>query len=115
MNPSLFKRGRHQRRKSSQSSRLQRWYVTPRRRGRRRRSRGTKGSGVHDDPATASRQSKAMMQPFRLVSLGLAVISFTTFGTATAQQRPEQPPVSLLFVNVRVFDGKAEKLSETTN
>src|SRR5437016_14341869 len=56
-----------------------------------------------------------MMQPFRLVWLGLAVISLTTFGTAIAQQRPEQPPVSLLFVNVRVFDGKAEKLSATTN
>lgn len=56
------------------------------------------------------------MQTFRTLMLGIAIASLATVGIAAAQQRAaDQPPASVLFVNVRVFDGKADKLSETTD
>ena len=56
------------------------------------------------------------MQTLRRLMLGIAIASLAAVGTAAAQQRgTEQTPASVLFVNVRVFDGKADKLSETTD
>jgi imidazolonepropionase-like amidohydrolase len=50
----------------------------------------------------------------RFAPVGLLAI-LTVCSSAFAQQRPSDKPSSVLFVNVRVFDGKSDKLSEATN
>ncbi|HYZ89262.1 MAG TPA: amidohydrolase family protein [Myxococcales bacterium] len=53
-----------------------------------------------------------MAHPFR--SFAVLWFALAASGTALAQQRPADKP-SVLFVNVRVFDGKSERLTESTN
>jgi imidazolonepropionase-like amidohydrolase len=56
------------------------------------------------------------MQRLTRSTRACVALAFATSGTAVAQQRaPTQPPGAVLFANVRVFDGKSDKLTEATN
>jgi imidazolonepropionase-like amidohydrolase len=53
------------------------------------------------------------MTPLRLLATPWIAVSL---GVSAAEQRaPDQPSASVLFRNVRVFDGKSDKLTETMN
>jgi imidazolonepropionase-like amidohydrolase len=54
-----------------------------------------------------------MAHPSR--SFAVLWFALAASGTAFAQQRPAEKPPSVLFVNVRVFDGKSDRLTESTN
>src|SRR5437764_8850662 len=57
-----------------------------------------------------------MNRLFRRCVAGCVAVGLTASGAAVAQERSaDRPPASVFFANVRVFDGKSDKLTEATH
>src|SRR5438874_9830013 len=56
-----------------------------------------------------------MTVPLRRRAVCWAVVGLIATRAAAQERTPDRPPPSVLFANVRVFDGKSDKLTEPTN